>query len=53
MLNQTAIRATLEKVSLWINQRGSTDTHGNVLCALETLDRNVEAVSLEIEWLRA
>ena len=44
MLNQIAIRAALEEVSLWISQRGSTDTHDNVLGALETLDRSAEAI---------
>ncbi|MNJ63518.1 hypothetical protein D3C77_594290 [compost metagenome] len=53
MLNQIAIRAALEEVSLWIYQRGSTDTHGSVLGALETLDRNAEAILQGIERLRS
>lgn len=30
-LNQTALRAGLEELSLWIKQRGSTNVHGNML----------------------
>jgi hypothetical protein len=53
ILNQIAIRAALEEVSLWIYQRGSIDTHGSVLGALETLDRNAEAVFQGIDRLRS
>lgn len=53
MLAQIAIRAVLEEVSLGINQRVSTVTHGSVLGALETLDRNAETILLGIERLRS
>lgn len=52
-LNQIAIRAALEEVSLWISQRGSTDVHDNVLSALATLDANVEGIAKGIESLRS
>ncbi|MND37626.1 hypothetical protein D3C76_338660 [compost metagenome] len=53
MSNQIALRAALEEVSLWISQRGSTNTHESVLSALETLDRNAEAVLAGIQLLRS
>ncbi|MNJ80486.1 hypothetical protein D3C77_788830 [compost metagenome] len=53
LLNQTAIRAALEEVSLWVSQRGSTAVHDNVLVALRTLDTNAEAINSGIERLRS
>ncbi|AHD15232.1 hypothetical protein C163_16280 [Pseudomonas sp. FGI182] len=53
LLNQTAIRAALEELSLWVSQRGSTHIHDNVMAALMTLDTNTEAISIGIERLRA
>lgn len=53
LLNQTAIRAALEEVSLWVNQRGSAHIHANVMAALKTLDTHAEAISIGIERLRA
>lgn len=52
-LNQIAIRAALEELSLWIKQRGSTNVHDNVLGALATLDTNAEAIASGIESLRS
>lgn len=43
-MNQTAIRAALEELSLWVSQRGSTHIHDNVLTALQTLDTNAESI---------
>lgn len=51
-LNQIAIRAAIEEVSMWIRQRGSTNVHENVMVTLETLDRNAEAITLAVERLR-
>lgn len=53
ILNQTAIRAALEELSLWVSQRGSTHIHDNVMAALMTLDTHAEAISTGIEHLRA
>ncbi|MFG0419687.1 hypothetical protein [Pseudomonas sp. zjy_8] len=53
LLNQTAIRAALEELSLWVSQRGSTHIHDNVMAALMTLDTHSEAISTGIERLRA
>jgi hypothetical protein len=52
-LNQIAIRAAVEEVSLWIKQRGSTNVHDNVLSALAVLDTNAEAIAKGIESLRS
>ncbi|MBA6103405.1 hypothetical protein [Pseudomonas monteilii] len=53
LLNQTAIRAALEELSLWVSQRGSIHIHDNVMVALMTLDTHAEAISIGIERLRA
>ncbi|WP_409310973.1 hypothetical protein [Pseudomonas putida] len=53
LLNQTAIRAALEELSLWISQRGSIHIHDNVMTALTTLDTHAEAITIGIERLRA
>jgi hypothetical protein len=53
LLNQHALRAGLEELSLWISQRGSTNVHDNVLTILTTLDTNAEAVASGIESLRS
>lgn len=52
-LNQQALRAGLEELSLWISQRGSTNVHDNMLSILRTLDTNAEAITLGIESLRS
>lgn len=52
-LNQIALRAGLEELSLWISQRGSTNVHNNMLSILQTLDTNAEAISSGIETLRS
>ena len=53
LLNQTAIRAALEELSLWVSQRGSVHIHDNVMGALTTLDTDTEAIALGIERLRS
>ncbi|MGX1127278.1 hypothetical protein [Pseudomonas sp. HLS-6 TE3448] len=50
MMNQTALRAALEEVSLWVSQRGSTQIHDNVL---SMLDAHAEGISSGIERLRS
>jgi predicted phage tail protein len=51
-MNQTALRAAIEEVSTWIRQRGSVDTHDNVMVALQALDTNAGAINSAIERLR-
>lgn len=53
LLNQTAIRAALEELSLWVSQRGSINVHDNVMTALMMLDTHSEAITIGIERLRA
>lgn len=53
ILNQAAIRAALEELSLWVSQRGSIHIHDNVMAALMTLDTHAEAILAGIERLRA
>lgn len=52
ILNQAAIRAALEELSLWVSQRGSIHIHDNVMAALTTLDTHAEAILTGIERLR-
>ncbi|WP_144938307.1 hypothetical protein [Pseudomonas alabamensis] len=52
LLNQTAIRAALEEVSLWISHRGSIQIHDNVMAALMTIDTHAEEIAIGIERLR-
>nr|WP_295485033.1 hypothetical protein [uncultured Pseudomonas sp.] len=51
-LNQIAIRAAIEELSLWISQRGSAQTHDNVMGALRALDVNADAIWTSIAELR-
>ncbi|WP_454867066.1 hypothetical protein [Pseudomonas lini] len=48
----TAVVAGLEEVALWIEARGSVDTHDNITTALGTLDLNADAITTAIEKLR-
>ncbi|MNJ50479.1 hypothetical protein D3C77_457510 [compost metagenome] len=51
MLNQHALRAGLEEVALWIEARGSVDTHGSIVTALQALDLNAGAINAGIARL--
>ncbi|MNJ21176.1 hypothetical protein D3C77_155220 [compost metagenome] len=53
LLNQQALRAGIEELSLWIKQRGSTNVHDNVLAILHTLDTNADGIASGIESLRS
>ncbi|HDS1697277.1 MULTISPECIES: hypothetical protein [unclassified Pseudomonas] len=53
LMNQVAIRAALEELSLWVSHRGSVHIHENVMAALATLDLHAEAISSSIKRLRA
>lgn len=50
-MNQMALQAALEEVSVWIRQRGSDDTAGNINGALDTLNQNAEFIALGIAKL--
>lgn len=51
LMNQIALRAALEELSLWVSQRGSMNIHDNVMVALTTLDTHEEAITTGIERL--
>ncbi|MCU1722950.1 hypothetical protein NTD82_16780 [Pseudomonas sp. 5P_5.1_Bac1] len=53
LMNQTALRAALEEVSLWVSQRGSTQVHDSVLAALRILDTNAEGINQNLASLRS
>ncbi len=46
-LNQAAIRAALDGLSLWVSHRGSVHIHKNVMYELATVDIHAEAASQE------
>ncbi|MBF8702515.1 hypothetical protein [Pseudomonas putida] len=50
LLNQIAMRAALEELSLWVSHRGSVHIHENGMAA--SLDTHAEAISIGIERLR-
>jgi hypothetical protein len=52
LLNQHAIAAGHEEVALWIEARGSVDTHDNITTAQERLDMNADVITTAIEKLR-
>jgi len=52
LLNQIAIRAALEELSLWVSHRGSVHIHENVMEDLASLDTHADAISSGIENLR-
>ncbi|WP_414157286.1 hypothetical protein [Pseudomonas sp. BNK-15] len=53
LMNQQALRASIEELSLWVRQRGSIPTADNVMVALRTLDTHAEAIATGIEALRS
>lgn len=53
LMNQIAIRAALEELSLWVRDRGSVWAHDNVMTTLTALDSYAEAIANGIERLRA
>lgn len=52
-MNQTALRAGLEEVSMWIRQRGSVNVHDSVMTTLEALDIQASSIASAIERLRS
>lgn len=51
-IDNTALRAAIEEVSLWIKQRGSVNTHENTMACLQVLDANAGSIASAIERLR-
>lgn len=50
--NQHALAAAIEEVSLWAASTGSSETHDNVIAALETIDKNASAITAGILRIR-
>lgn len=50
--NQHALAAAIEEVALWATSTGSSETHDNVIAALDTIDRNASAITAGILKLR-
>ncbi|WP_348748389.1 hypothetical protein [Pseudomonas rhodesiae] len=50
--NQHALAAAVEELAVWVSSTGSPITHGNVIGALETIDRNAAAITAGILNLR-
>lgn len=53
LMNQQALRAGIEELTLWIRQRGSEPTADNVMIAMQALDTHAEAIAAGIEALRS
>lgn len=49
--NQLAIAAAVEELSIWVEQRGSTDVAVNVRTTLTTLDENLVFITRGIAEL--
>lgn len=49
--NQLALEAAIMELTLWVEQRGSTDVAENVRCALVTIDRNEEFIKMSLAVL--
>ncbi|WP_448110794.1 hypothetical protein [Pseudomonas lini] len=51
--NQLALEAAIMELTLWVEQRGSTEVTGNVRGALQTIDKNEEFVKMSLAVLMA
>lgn len=51
-MNQNALGAAVEEISLWVRSRGEPGVHANVMGALRTLDQNAESITSAIKYLR-
>lgn len=51
--NQLALEAALMELTLWVEQRGSTDVGGNVRGALQTIDENAGYIRQGLARLKA
>lgn len=50
--NQHALGASIEEITCWISGSGADNVADNAIAALETLDRNAQAISEAITRLR-
>ncbi|MGZ0718884.1 hypothetical protein [Pseudomonas palleroniana] len=51
-LNQNALGAAIEEISLWVRSRGEPGVHANVMGTLKTLDQSSGAIAVAIKSLR-
>jgi hypothetical protein len=51
--NQLALEAAIMELTLWVEQRGSSEVGGNVRGALETISKNEEFINLTLAVLMA
>ena len=51
--NQLALEAAIMELTLWLEQRGSTEVAGNVRGALQTIDKNEEFIKMSLAVLMA
>ena len=50
--NQHALAAAIEEVALWARSAGSPEVHDNAVTALNTLDKNAQSITNDINRLR-
>jgi hypothetical protein len=51
--NQQALEAAIMELTLWAEQRGSSEVGGNVRGALETISKNEEFITMTLAMLMA
>lgn len=51
--NQLALEAAIMELTLWVEQRGSTEVAGNVRGALQTIDKNEDFIKMSLAVLMA
>lgn len=51
-LNQDALAAAVEEVSLWLQVEGADETHENIQGALQTLTQSAGSISSALRILR-
>jgi len=49
--NQLALEAAIMELTLWVEQRGSSEVAGNVRGALQAIDRNEEFIKMTLAVL--
>jgi len=50
--NQHALAAAIEEITKWLSEKGVKDVAENAIVAMETIDRNADAITAAIMLLR-
>lgn len=50
--SQLALGAAIEEITLWLSANGAGAVADNALSAMETLDKNAQAITVAINMLR-